>query len=70
LIAESLLEYETLDGNQVEEIIRTGKLTPTPAESKTGPPTGAKAATPLPEIPKPLPPKLPPGLTSPAPAPI
>ncbi|MGC8989426.1 MAG: ATP-dependent zinc metalloprotease FtsH, partial [Verrucomicrobiia bacterium] len=70
LIAESLLEYETLDGNQVEEIIRTGKLTPTPAEAKTGPPTGAQAATPLPEIPKPLPPKLPPGLTSPAPAPI
>lgn len=70
LIAESLLEYETLDGSQVEEIIRTGKLTPLPPPPKTGPPTGAQAATPLPEIPKPIPPKLPPGLTSPAPAPV
>ena len=27
LIAKSLLEYETLDGQQVEEIVRTGKFT-------------------------------------------
>jgi len=68
LIANSLLEYETLEGAQVEEIVRTGQLTPPPPEPKTGPPTGAKAATPLPEVPKPLPPKLPPGLAAPAPA--
>jgi cell division protease FtsH len=68
LIAQSLLEYETLDGTQVEEIVRTGKLTPPPPPPPTGPPTGAQAATPLPEVPKPIPPKLPPGLASPAPA--
>src|SRR5947208_2170743 len=28
LIAKSLLEYETLDGQQMEEIVRTGKFTP------------------------------------------
>lgn len=70
LIAESLLEYETLDGSQVEEIIRTGKLTTVPATVQTTPPRGAEAATPLPEVTKPRPPKLPPGLTSPAPAPV
>jgi cell division protease FtsH len=68
LIAQSLLEYETLDGIQVEEIIRTGRLTPPPPPPQTGPPTGAQAATPLSEVPKPLPPKLPPGLATPAPA--
>jgi len=68
MIAESLLEYETLDGTQVEEIIHTGKLTPPIPPPQTGPPTGALAATPLPEVPKPIPPKLPPGLASPAPA--
>ncbi|MCX8108303.1 MAG: cell division protein FtsH, partial [Verrucomicrobiae bacterium] len=70
LIAEALLEYETLDGAQVEEIIKTGKLTAPQNASQAGPPTGAQAATPLPEIPKPCPPKLPPGLASPAPAPV
>jgi len=30
LIAKSLLEFETLDGQQVEEIVRTGKFTPPP----------------------------------------
>ena len=30
IIAKSLLEYETLDGTQVEDIVRTGKFTPTP----------------------------------------
>jgi cell division protease FtsH len=68
LIANSLLEYETLEGAQVEEIIRTGQLTPPPPAPQTGPPTGAMAATPLPEVPKPIPPKLPPGLAAPAPA--
>jgi cell division protease FtsH len=68
LIAHYLLEYETLDGNQVEEIIKNGSLPPPPPPPQTGPPTGAQAATPLPEVPKPIPPKLPPGLGSPAPA--
>jgi cell division protease FtsH len=67
LVARALLEFETLDGAQVTEIIKTGKLTPPPPPPETGPPTGAQAATPLPEVPKPLPPKLPPGLASPAP---
>jgi cell division protease FtsH len=70
LIATALLEYETLEGGQVEEIIRTGKFTPPSPPPPSGPPTGAEAATLLPEVPKPLPPKLPPGLAAPAPAPV
>ncbi len=69
LIATMLLEYETLDGTQVEEIVRTGKFTPPPPPPKVDPPSGALAATPLPEVSKPLPPKLP-GLGTPAPAAI
>ena len=70
LIANSLLEYETLDGQQVEEIIRTGKFTPPPPTPQVDPPQGAAAGTPLPENPsKPSQPKLP-GLGSPAPAPV
>jgi cell division protease FtsH len=68
LIARSLLEYETLDGQQVEEIMRTGKFTPPPPAPQVEPPRGAPAGTPLPETPtKPAPPKLP-GLGTPAPA--
>ena len=67
MIAHGLLEYETLDGAQVTEIVKTGHLTPPVPPPVTGPPTGAQAATPLPEVPKPLPPKLPPGLAAPAP---
>src|ERR1043165_5397837 len=68
LIADSLLEYETLDGAQVEEIVRTGKFTPPTTKSDSGPLLGAPAGTPLPEPPpKPVPPTLP-GLGSPAPA--
>jgi len=69
LIANCLLEYETLEGFQVEEIVRTGKFTPPPPAPEVTPPTGAQAATPLPEVIKPLPPKINPGLGSPAPAP-
>ena len=71
LIAKSLLEYETLDGAQVEEIVRTGRFTPPPPPpSQTDPMHGAPAGTPLPEPPaKPTPPKLP-GLGNPAPAPV
>jgi cell division protease FtsH len=68
LIAKSLLEYETLDGSQVEEIVRTGKFTPPAPQPQVEPPHGAPAGTPLPEPPaKPAPPKLP-GLGNPAPA--
>jgi cell division protease FtsH len=70
LVASSLLEYETLDGAQVEEIVRTGKFTPPPKPpANLSPMLGAPAGTPLPENPpKPVPPKLP-GLGTPAPAP-
>ncbi|MBI3852356.1 MAG: ATP-dependent zinc metalloprotease FtsH [Verrucomicrobia bacterium] len=68
LIANSLLEYETLDGTQVDEIVRTGRFTPPAPIPQVEPPTGAPAGTPLPEVPsKPSPPKLP-GLGTPAPA--
>ncbi len=70
LIAKSLLEYETLEGSQVEEIIRTGKFNPPTPTPQVEPPHGAPAGTPLPEVPpKPATPKLP-GLGSPAPAPV
>jgi len=70
LVASSLLEYETLDGAQVEQIVRTGIFTPPPKPpANVGPMMGAPAGTPLPENPpKPAPPKLP-GLGAPAPAP-
>ena len=69
LIAKALLEQETLEGWQVEEIIRTGKFTTPPVQPKdVEPPSGAQAVTPLPEVVKPLPPKIS-GLTSPAPSP-
>ncbi len=68
VIANCLLEYETLDGSQVEEIVRTGRFTAPPPTPRVEPPTGAQAVTPLPEIPKPLPPKLDPGLGAAAPA--
>jgi cell division protease FtsH len=69
LIANALLEYETLEGSQVEEIVRTGKFTAPPPTPPVSPPTGAQAATPLPEVMKPSPPKIDPGLGSAAPAP-
>ena len=68
VIAKCLLEYETLDGGQVEEIVRTGRFNPPPPTPHIEPPSGAQAVTPLPEIPKPLPPKLDPGLGAAAPA--
>jgi cell division protease FtsH len=70
LIANALLEYETLDRAQVLEIIQTGKFTPPPPKPQGGTLMGAPAGTPLPEAPvKPLPPQLP-GLGTPAPAPV
>jgi cell division protease FtsH len=69
VIAAALLEHETLEGSQVEEIIRTGKFTAPPPAPPVSPPTGAQAATPLPEVMKPSTPKIDPGLGSAAPAP-
>jgi cell division protease FtsH len=70
LIAKALLEFETLEGSQVDEIVKTGTFTPPPKPpANIGPMMGAPAGTPLPENPpKPVPPKLP-GLGTPAPAP-
>jgi cell division protease FtsH len=67
LIARALLEYETLEGTQVVEIINTGKFTPPEPPPPLSPPMGAPAGTPLPEVIKPSPPPLP-GLGTPAPA--
>ncbi len=68
LIAKALLEYETLEGSQVADIVKTGTFVPPPVKpSDIDPPSGAQAATPLPEIIKPVPPKLP-GFGSAAPA--
>jgi len=69
IIANALLEFETLDGEQVKQIVATGTFTPPPPAPKVGPPSGAIAATPLSDAPKPLPPKLP-GYGTPAPAPV
>src|SRR5579863_8661566 len=57
VIAKGLLEYETLDRSQVEEIIDTGNFTPPPPKPQSGIVLGAPAGTPLPETPpKPAPP--------------
>jgi cell division protease FtsH len=69
MVAAKLLEYETLDGEQVREIVHKGTFTPPAAPVPPEPPSGAQAATPLPEVVKPSPPKLP-GLGNPAPAPV
>jgi cell division protease FtsH len=67
MLAQKLLEFETLDGAQVEEIVHHGRFTPPTEKPNVEPPSGAQAATPLPEVIKPSPPKLP-GFGSPAPA--
>ena len=68
MVANGLLEHETLDGKQVDEIVRTGHLTPPEPPRDIEPPRGAQAATTLPEVMKPTPPKIGPGLGSPSPA--
>ena len=69
LIANALLEYETLDGAQVEEIVKTGKFNPPAPPPKSGM-KGAEASTPIGEASKKVPPKIDPGLGSaPEPAP-
>ena len=69
IIANALLEFESLDGDQVKQIVATGAFTPPPPAPKVDPPSGAIAATPLGDTPKPIPPKLP-GYGTPAPAPV
>ena len=71
IIANGLLEYETLDGIQVADIVQSGTFTPPPKPPvDLTPMMGAPAGTPLPEAPpKPAPPKWPGGLGTPAPAP-
>ena len=70
MIANALLEYETLDGGQVEDILRTGTFTPPPVNPKNiDPPSGAAAVTPLGDALKPKAPPLPDlGGAAPAPA--
>jgi cell division protease FtsH len=68
LIASALLEYETLDGKQVGDIVRTGKFTPTAPPPDVDPPSGADAVTPTPDVPESDKPKLDDGLGDPAPA--
>jgi cell division protease FtsH len=66
-IANSLLEYETLDGTQVEEIVRTGTFQPPPSTPDRFSPVSG--VSPSAEVPQNTPPKLEPGLGTPAPAP-
>jgi len=68
LIANALLEHETLDGKQVEDIVLTGKFTPTAPPPDVDPPSGADAFTPTPDVPESGKPKLDDGLGGPAPA--
>ena len=52
-IAQALLEYETLDGAQVEEIIRTGRMS-NPPPKNIEPPVLPNPAEPLPANPEPV----------------
>ncbi|MGK0198708.1 MAG: cell division protease FtsH [Yoonia sp.] len=70
IIADALLEYETLEGAQVELIVKTGEYPDPPVNKSDSGMTGAEAATPLPpELPQEEPPEVGPGLGAPAPAP-
>lgn len=69
IIAKALLEYETLDGEQVRQIVSTGKFDPPGKPPEDSTPSGAEAATPVSDVTKKNPPELP-GLGSPAPAPV
>jgi len=51
MFAEALIEYETLDGDQVAEIVKTGKTDHLRKNKPGGGPTGAEAATPTAEKP-------------------
>ncbi|MFL3665235.1 MAG: ATP-dependent zinc metalloprotease FtsH [Verrucomicrobiota bacterium] len=68
LIANALLEHETLDGKQVEDIVLTGKFTPNAPPPDVDPPSGSDAGTPTPDVTETDKPKLDDGLGDPAPA--
>ena len=67
LIANALLEYESLDGKQVEDIVRTGKFDPPEPPKEVDSPKGAETFTSGGEVPRKSPPELP-GLGAAAPA--
>ena len=70
LIANTLLEYETLEGCQVEEIVKTGKFDPPERPDSKDGPIGAEASTPSSGSVKKEPPKVDPDIGSaPEPAP-
>jgi cell division protease FtsH len=68
LIAKALLEYETLDGDQVKEIIETGTMKNPPYKEKAPPPLPPPPSDAVPESTEPKSPDFPPG-GFPAPAP-
>jgi cell division protease FtsH len=70
ILAQALLDYETLDGTQVEEIVRTGHFTPRDTGKDEGPPSGEETAAAAAESSRPTPPPLDAGLGRPAPAPV
>jgi len=67
LIAAALLEQETLDGELVEAIVRTGRIPPRP--EKPSDEEARPEEAPEGKLGEAVPPKLPPGFTSPAPSP-
>ncbi len=67
MIANALLEYESLDGKQVEDIVKLGKFTPPTAGLSPIEPPKTEAAPTIET--KPKTPTVP-GLESPAPAPV
>ena len=68
LIAKALLEYETLDGDQVKEIIETGTMKNPPHKEKAPPPLPPPPTDAVPEPAEPKSPDFPAG-GFPAPAP-
>ena len=69
IIANALLEYESLDGKQVEDIVKLGKFTPpatgfSPVDEPPKSPATAPTTEPQPKTP------TVPGIESPAPAPV
>ncbi len=68
MIANALLEYESLDGKQVEDIVKLGKFTPLATGYSSAEPPKSTATAPTTE-PQPKSPTVP-GIESPAPAPV
>jgi cell division protease FtsH len=69
LIAKALLEFETLEGDQVRDIIETGKMRNPPKIEVAPPPLPPPPTDSTPEPPEQIKPELPPGgYAAPAPA--